>query len=199
MSELLITPSDLDPYLEAVPTVQHILEQYVTRNLKLKPERVSGRVKDLEDIHEKINRKKYDIIDKEDIFNKMCDIAGTRVICDYLSEVKEVARFISSSDKFKVETVCDYITTPDCTGYRSYHVDVTVDTDNFAKVKCEIQVRTVTQHSWAEKSHTLVYKKDKFEIPKTACNLLKTLSNHLHTADEYAEGIRDLIKGGETE
>lgn len=192
-----IKQEDLDPYFDAVRTVQLFLTQYITRDLGLKEERVTGRVKRIDDIYEKIRHKDYDVKTKQEVFNRMNDIAGTRVVCDYLSEVKEVVEFISICDKFNVEEEYDYVNKPDCAGYRSYHCDVNVDTLYFGGVKCEIQIRTTVQHSWAEKSHPLIYKKNKNEIPKIACDLLKTLSNHLYTADEYAETIRSLIKKDE--
>ncbi len=195
MSTPIITINDLAPYYEALPKVKLILVQYVGKNLLLKEERITGRIKQIDDIMEKIGRKNYPIIIKDDIFNYVCDIAGTRVICDYLSEVEEVKNFICKCPDFKVVEVTDFISNPDCNGYRSCHIDVLVNTVNYTDVKCEIQIRTVTQHSWAEKTHPLVYKKNKSDIPGVACNLLRTLSDQLHTADCFAEDIRKLIKG----
>lgn len=194
MPDWVLTDSDLVRYYEAVDTVRLKLEQYVTHNLRLPKERIAGRVKQPEDITEKIKRKEYCVNNKDDVFRCVCDIAGTRVICDYLSEVEEVVDFVCNCTDFKVINILDFVKEPDCNGYRSWHVDVLLNTTNFYETRCEIQVRTIVQHSWAEKTHPLVYKKSKSEIPKLACEMLRNLSDQLYLADKLAENIKEYLR-----
>lgn len=194
MQGISLNDEDLECYYEAIDQLQLYVKQYATKELGLASDRITSRVKSKDDIYQKIRRKNYNITTKDDIFQCVEDIAGTRIICDYLSEVELVRKFVHSCDKFKILDEHNYIQSPDCTGYRSCHCTLNLETLNYGEVKCELQIRTTAQHSWAEKSHPLVYKKSKEEIPKVACQMLVGLSNQLHACDEMFETLKNFIK-----
>lgn len=194
LSGIEITQEDLNPYFDAVEQLRVYIKQFATKELVLPPERITSRVKTIDDIYEKIERKNYHVETKEDIFKCLDDIAGTRIVCDYLSEVEQIRDYINGCDKFQNPRFEDYISKPNCTGYRSCHCITDIETISYGQVKCEIQIRTTAQHSWAEKSHPLVYKKNKEDIPKIACEMLINLSDQLFLCDQMSESIKNFIE-----
>ena len=68
---------------------------------------------------------------------------------------------ISDQSDIKVISVKDYIVNPKASGYKSYHMLVTVPvylSDRIADTKVEIQIRTVAMDFWASLEHKIHYK-----------------------------------------
>ena len=68
---------------------------------------------------------------------------------------------ISEQRDIKVIAVKDYITFPKASGYKSYHMIVTVPvylSDRTVDTKVEIQIRTVAMDFWASLEHKIHYK-----------------------------------------
>ena len=68
---------------------------------------------------------------------------------------------ISNQSDIKIQYVKDYIKYPKDSGYRSYHMHVTVPvylSDRIVDTKVEIQIRTVAMDFWASLEHKLHYK-----------------------------------------
>lgn len=89
------------------------------------------------------------------------DIAGIRVICSFTSDIYRIAEMISNQSDIKVIAVKDYIVTPKTSGYKSYHMLVTVPvylSDRILDTKVEIQIRTVAMDFWASLEHKIHYK-----------------------------------------
>ena len=89
------------------------------------------------------------------------DIAGIRVICSSTSDIYQIAEMISNQSDIKVISVKDYIVNPKPSGYKSYHMLVTVPvylSDRIADTKVEIQIRTVAMDFWASLEHKIHYK-----------------------------------------
>ena len=89
------------------------------------------------------------------------DIAGIRVICSFSSDIYQIAEMISNQEDIKVISVKDYIVNPKASGYKSYHMLVTVPvylSDRIADTKVEIQIRTVAMDFWASLEHKIHYK-----------------------------------------
>ena len=89
------------------------------------------------------------------------DIAGLRVMVQFVDDVKEVVEILRKRQDMRIIQERDYITHRKASGYRSYHVVVeyTVDTINGAKtILAEIQIRTLAMNFWATIEHSLNYK-----------------------------------------
>ena len=89
------------------------------------------------------------------------DIAGIRVICSFTSDIYRIAEMISNQSDIKVIAVKDYIVNPKPSGYKSYHMLVTVPvylSDRIVDTKVEIQIRTVAMDFWASLEHKIHYK-----------------------------------------
>ena len=89
------------------------------------------------------------------------DIAGLRVMVQFVDDVKEVVEILRKRQDMRIIQERDYITHRKSSGYRSYHVVVeySVDTINGAKtILAEIQIRTLAMNFWATIEHSLNYK-----------------------------------------
>ena len=89
------------------------------------------------------------------------DIAGIRVIWSFASDIYQIAEMISNQSDIKVISVKDYIVNPKASGYKSYHMLVSVPvylSDRIEDTKVEIQIRTVAMDFWASLEHKIHYK-----------------------------------------
>ena len=89
------------------------------------------------------------------------DIAGIRVICSFTADIYQIAEIIGNQRDIKVISVKDYIVNPKPSGYKSYHMIVTVPvylSDRIMDTKVEIQIRTVAMDFWASLEHKINYK-----------------------------------------
>ena len=123
-------------------------------------EHIKSRIKTPESIVKKLKKHGY-----ESTINNMIryvnDIAGIRVICSFSSDIYQIAEMISNQSDIKVISVKDYIVNPKASGYKSYHMLVTVPvylSDRIADTKVEIQIRTVAMDFWASLEHKIHYK-----------------------------------------
>ena len=123
-------------------------------------EHIKSRIKTPESIVKKLKRHGHEST-IENMVKYINDIAGIRIICSFTSDIYRIAEMISDQRDIKVLTVKDYITYPKESGYRSYHLIVTVPvylSDRIVDTKVEIQIRTVAMDFWASLEHKLHYK-----------------------------------------
>ena len=89
------------------------------------------------------------------------DIAGIRIICSFTSDIYRLADIIRGQQDIRIISIKDYITKPKKSGYKSYHMIVTVPvylSDRILDTKVEIQIRTVAMDFWASLEHKMNYK-----------------------------------------
>ena len=123
-------------------------------------EHIKSRIKTAESIVKKLRRYGYEstISNMVEYIN---DIAGIRVICSFMSDIYRIADMISNQSDIKVISVKDYLKNPKPSGYRSYHMIVTVPvylSDRIVDTKVEIQIRSVAMDFWASLEHKIAYK-----------------------------------------
>ena len=123
-------------------------------------EYIKSRIKSPESIVKKLKRD-----GRESTISNMIkyinDIAGIRIICSFTSDIYRIADMIGEQVDIKVLAVKDYITFPKASGYKSYHMIVTVPvflSDRTVDTKVEIQIRTVAMDFWASLEHKIHYK-----------------------------------------
>ena len=115
-------------------------------------EHIKSRMKTSESIVKKLKRYGY-----ESTIENMV----IRVICSFTSDIYRIADMIGNQNDIKVISVKDYIKHPKASGYKSYHMLVTVPvflSDRIVEVKVEIQIRTVAMDFWASLEHKINYK-----------------------------------------
>ena len=123
-------------------------------------EHIKSRMKTSESIVKKLKRYGYEST-IENMVKYINDIAGIRVICSFTSDIYRIADMIRNQNDIKVISVKDYMKHPKASGYKSYHMVVTVPvflSDRIVEVKVEIQIRTVAMDFWASLEHKINYK-----------------------------------------
>ncbi len=123
-------------------------------------EHIKSRIKTSESIVKKLKKNGYDAT-IQNMVKYVNDIAGIRVICSFTSDIYRIAEMLINQDDIKVVSVKDYILNPKSSGYKSYHLIVTVPvflSDRILDVKVEIQIRTVAMDFWASLEHKIHYK-----------------------------------------
>lgn len=123
-------------------------------------EHIKSRLKSSESIVKKLRKKGYEST-IENMVEHVNDIAGIRVICSFTSDIYRVAEMISHQSDIKIISIKDYIRNPKPSGYKSYHMLVTVPiflSDKIVHTKVEIQIRTVAMDFWASLEHKIHYK-----------------------------------------
>jgi putative GTP pyrophosphokinase len=123
-------------------------------------EHIKSRIKTPESIVKKLKRNGFEST-IDNMVKYINDIAGIRIICSFTSDIFRIAEMISDQRDIKVIAVKDYITFPKASGYKSYHMIVTVPvylSDRTVDTKVEIQIRTVAMDFWASLEHKIHYK-----------------------------------------
>ena len=123
-------------------------------------EHIKSRIKTPESIVKKLKRNGFEST-IDNMVKYINDIAGIRIICSFTSDIFRIAEMISDQRDIKVIVVKDYITFPKASGYKSYHMIVTVPvylSDRTVDTKVEIQIRTVAMDFWASLEHKIHYK-----------------------------------------
>lgn len=147
--------------LRQVQTKMEILNEEFQHVHQYNPiEHIKARIKTPESIVKKLRRHGLEST-IENMVNEINDIAGVRIICSFTSDIYRVADMIRNQKDIKVMAVKDYITYPKTSGYRSYHMIVTVPvylSDRIVDTKVEIQIRTVAMDFWASLEHKIHYK-----------------------------------------
>lgn len=147
--------------LKQVQTKMEILNDEFQHVHQYNPiEHIKSRIKTPESIVKKLKRAGREST-IQNMIEYINDIAGIRVICSFSSDIYRIAEMIKGQKDIKVLTTKDYITYPKVSGYRSYHMIVTVPvylSDRIVDTKVEIQIRTVAQDFWASLEHKIHYK-----------------------------------------
>ncbi|EHK2441445.1 GTP pyrophosphokinase [Clostridium perfringens] len=160
---------------------------------------VSCRTKDEKSFLNKLERKEGKYKDLKEI----TDITGIRIITYYSDTVDEVAKIISEQFEVDNENTIDKrkALDPDRFGYLSLHYIVSLNEDRFdlpeyrmfREIKFEIQIRSISQHTWAEIEHDLGYKSEigiPGEIKRDFCRL----AGLLELVDKEFLEIREKLK-----
>lgn len=187
----------LDPYIQTVGELKiklrGVRKQYRKANRHSPIEFVTGRVKPIESIKEKMVLRNIRL---ENLALDMQDIAGVRVMVQFVDDVEEVLDIIRKRKDMKIVYERDYITNMKASGYRSYHVVVEypVDTINGNEtVLAEIQIRTLSMNFWATIEHSLNYKY-RGNFPDEIKKRLEVTAKIAYQLDEEMRKIRDDIQ-----
>ena len=188
--ELLI-PCEL-AVKELVIKFNHLKKEHKEKDLYSPIEQVSGRVKTINSILEKMQRKNISWADLEE---KVEDIAGIRVICQFYEDIEKVAEIIRKRRDMQVVEEKDYLTHMKESGYRSYHMIVLyhVETlDGPKDIRAEIQIRTLAMNFWATIEHSLQYKY-KGNMPPHLKARLNHAAQSILLLDEEMSSVRSEV------
>ncbi|MDR2975809.1 MAG: GTP pyrophosphokinase family protein [Streptococcaceae bacterium] len=186
----------LDPYVQTVGELKiklrGVRKQYQKKNLYPPIEFVTGRVKRLDSIKEKARRRGY----KPSQIIEMEDIAGVRVMVQFVENIYDVLDILRVRTDFEIIEERDYINNQKSSGYRSYHVIIKypIDTiDGHREVLAEIQIRTLAMNFWATIEHSLNYKYQGL-IPLEIRERLNVTAQIAYALDREMSSIREEIQ-----
>lgn len=121
---------------------------------------IESRLKKPKSIIEKLKRKGFEVSLKS-IRENLFDVAGIRVICNYVDDIYRIADLLTKQDDITLIRTKDYIEHPKENGYRSLHLIVSIPiflAESTENVMAEIQIRTIAMNLWASLEHELKYK-----------------------------------------
>lgn len=123
-------------------------------------EHIKSRIKSSESIVKKLKKYGYEPT-IENMVEYINDIAGVRIICSFTTDIYRIADMLANQSDIKVISIKDYFKNPKASGYKSYHMIVSVPiylSDRIVETKVEIQIRTVAMDFWASLEHKIHYK-----------------------------------------
>ena len=153
---------------------------------------IDSRLKSPQSIVEKLHRKGFPVT-IESAEEHLFDIAGVRIICNYIDDIYRLAELITRQQDIELVEKCDYISEPKPNGYRSHHVIFGVnvcclDANEYYPV--EIQLRTISMDFWAAMEHRVSYKKQYDNKEQRVAELLQ-YSNILEKMEKEFEKYND--------
>ena len=169
---------------------KNIRKEFLTKGEYSPIEFVTGRTKKISSIISKANR-----LDTNDIEGKIDDIAGIRIMCQFVEDIYTLVDLIKARTDMTVIYEKDYITNFKDSGYRSYHVIINYPINSIAGYKeiiCEIQIRTLAMNFWATIEHSLKYKYEHY-IPEDVAKRLRRAADAAFLLDQEMSEIREEI------
>ena len=157
-------------------------------------EYIKSRIKTPESIVKKLKRYGYES-SIDNMVNYVNDIAGIRIVCSFTSDIYKLAEMIGKQNDLTVISIKDYIKNPKESGYKSYHMLVTVPiflSDRVIDTKVEIQIRTMAMDFWASLEHKIYYKSD-FEAPDYLQRELKACADVVDMLDAKMFSLNQAI------
>lgn len=187
----------LIPYKQAVDELKVKLRgirgEYLKTDGRSPIEFVTGRVKPVDSIKEKMVRRH---IDEDRLEEDMEDIAGLRIMCQFVEDIYQVVDLLRKRTDITILEERDYVHNKKPSGYRSYHIIFEYPVQMLSgekKILAEIQVRTLAMNFWATVEHSLNYKYQG-EFPTELKDRLQSAAEAAFRLDEEMSEIRDELQ-----
>jgi ppGpp synthetase/RelA/SpoT-type nucleotidyltranferase len=161
----------------------------------------TGRIKSAARLYLKAQRPPYvaQIDSPEDVFKVVLDVVGSRVVCSTIADVYRFGDAVESAvdradtalSRLNGTAPRDYISRPEPSGYRAYHLNVTVSVagdEGILQWPAEIQVRTLLQEAWAKLTYEETYPHDA-ELPPEIRELGRRLGTGLAAMEPLAQEL----------
>jgi ppGpp synthetase/RelA/SpoT-type nucleotidyltranferase len=193
---------------QAILTVEHLIKGFLAGDSLRSPLsdliRVESRIKTIDSILHKF--KMSGSKRKWPDFKSLEDIAGVRVVCPTLVELRNIEIFLLESKVAKskvslhseiLDNRRDYLETPLSNGYKALHLIFEVEVlgeDGPVVVPCEVQLRTMFMDLWAAISHLTLYQAD-HNTRRRKGELLKELGVAMEQAEEVARKLVARLDG----
>lgn len=149
--------------VKKISTKLDILDENFQQMHKHNPiHHLEKRVKELGSIISKLQRKELPI-SVESAKEHLQDIAGVRVICNYIEDIYAIEKLLLKQPDIELLKRKDYIEYPKSNGYRSLHIVVSIPiylTEEVQYVAVEIQIRSIGMDMWASLEHKIRYKNE---------------------------------------
>ena len=185
------------PYQQAVNELKVKLrgmrKQYQAEEQHSPIEFVTGRVKPVESIKEKMVRRH---VQADRLEQDMQDIAGLRIMCQFVEDIYQVVDLLRQRSDMTILEERDYISNVKPSGYRSYHIVIEYPVQLITgekRILAEIQVRTLAMNFWATIEHSLNYKYQGAFPEELSARLQRAAEAAFHLDNEMSE-IREEIQ-----
>lgn len=158
---------------------------------------IDTRLKSPASITEKLSRKGLPQT-LESIEQNLTDIAGVRIVCNYLEDIYHIADLLLHQQDVELVRRRDYIRNPKESGYRSLHLVVRIPvflSSHTELVPVEVQIRTIAMDFWASLEHQLRYKSDYETTQKLRARLQKCAETSAQLDLEMQSIYRELNGG----
>lgn len=187
----------LAPYTQAVEELKIKLKgiraQFEHESRHSPIEFITGRVKPVSSILEKAENRRIPL---ECIEQELQDIAGVRVVCQFVDDIYTIVKMIKTREDLTIVEEKDYVSRKKESGYRSYHIIIEYPVETIHGVKrvvAEIQVRTLAMNFWAINEHSLNYKY-KGSIPTNIKSRLQRAAEAAFKLDEEMSIIKNEVQ-----
>lgn len=212
-------PSEIESILDVYRNEKYLFEKFmngVIDTFQLDPNlnkygnpvihTIKSRLKDIDHLKDKIIRKSTEtnILTPENLFEKVTDLAGVRVLHLYQDQFIEIHKLIQKQiddkDWFLREKPVAYSWDPETTEFfRSLELDVKIKESYYTSIHyvvqpkekssicCEIQVRTLFEEIWGEIDHSINYPHQSQN--KSCKEQLRVLSKLVSTGTRLADSI----------
>lgn len=188
-------------YEEFARKMELVLNELLHAN-KIRVHSVTSRAKDEDSFLKKAQKPNPDNPNKpyySDPLNEITDLAGVRIITYFLQTAELVSNLVES--EFEVIEKSDRmkeLLAQDKFGYQSIHYLVKLSKPrvllpeyrNFSNMICEVQVRTILQHAWAEIEHDIQYK-TRMDIPAEIRRRFLNLAGLIEITDREFQFIHE--------
>ncbi|WP_164669454.1 GTP pyrophosphokinase [Virgibacillus doumboii] len=187
----------LAPYTQVVEELKVKLKgirkqfEYESRHSPI--EFITGRVKPVPSILEKAESRRIPL---DKIEHELQDIAGVRVVCQFVDDIYTIVKMIRSRKDFTIIEEKDYVSRKKESGYRSYHIIIEYPVETIQGVRqvvAEIQIRTLAMNFWATNEHSLNYKY-KGRIPSEIKSRLQRAAEAAFKLDEEMSIIKNEVQ-----
>jgi ppGpp synthetase/RelA/SpoT-type nucleotidyltranferase len=194
--------AQLQPKYNALASEIHrsLTHSFQDNHSDCKIHKIEFRVKEVESFKKKCKRTSTDGTPKyKDPIQNITDLAGVRVILFFPDDIAEICDFIEENFNVteKRDVGEDRFVTSGSFGYNSIHYLINLKEDwlklphyiNYRNMTCEIQVRTILQHAWAEMEHDIQYKSEQ-SLPIEIRRKFTALAGMLEIADREFQSIQ---------
>ena len=182
-----------DAAIREVRTKLEILDsEFKVRYSRNPIHHIDSRLKSRDSIAGKLRRKELPAT-IEAAEENLTDIAGIRVICNYLDDIYLVARLLTRQRDVELVEEKDYILNPKESGYRSLHLVIRIPvflSSHSEMVPVEVQIRTIAMDFWATLEHQLRYKSDH----ETTQNLRRRLQKCAETSAALDAEMQEIYR-----
>lgn len=190
--------------IKEIRTKLEILDEEFQTKYSYNPiHHIESRLKSMQSIVKKVKSKNLPVT-VESMADNITDIAGIRVICNYIDDIYRVEELLTSQDDVKLIQIRDYIKNPKPSGYKSLHLLVEIPiflSTGPCPVPVEIQIRTIAMDFWASLEHKLKYKTkndvspdllERLKICAEKISVLDAEMQDIHTTLQKRNGIEQL-------
>jgi putative GTP pyrophosphokinase len=153
---------------------------------------VTGRIKKISSILEKAKKLN---VPMDQIETGIEDIAGIRIMCQFVEDIERICEIIQQRQDLKVIYFKDYVANKKPSGYRSFHIIIEYPVQTalgMKQVLAEIQIRTLAMNFWATIEHSLNYKYRE-SLPEDVTARLSKAAEAAYLLDEEMSSIRSEI------